>query len=54
MTGQRSQLVAAKLKRAGFAVFNLRGGLVDWQAQGLSLDRRALSITGSPGDEVAP
>lgn len=45
MTGQRSQLVAAKLRRAGYEVWNLRGGLVDWQAQGLPLDRRPLPHT---------
>jgi len=38
MTGQRSQLVAAKLRKAGFEVWNVRGGLVDWQAQKLPLE----------------
>jgi rhodanese-related sulfurtransferase len=45
MTGQRSQLVAAKLRRAGFKVWNLHGGLVDWQAQGLPLDGHPLPHT---------
>jgi rhodanese-related sulfurtransferase len=52
MTGQRSQLVAAKLRRAGFQVWNLRGGLIDWQARHLPLDTRPLRP--SFGEKEAP
>ena len=42
-SGHRSALAARKLRRAGYRVENLRGGMKSWAKAGLPLER--------PGDE---
>jgi rhodanese-related sulfurtransferase len=37
-SGNRSGLATSALRRAGYDVDNLRGGLKAWQASGLPLD----------------
>ena len=39
-SGARSRSAAARLRRAGIDVVNLRGGMLAWQRAGLPLDRR--------------
>jgi rhodanese-related sulfurtransferase len=45
-SGSRSALAAAAFRQAGWAAYNLEGGLYEWVEQGLELD--------PPDGEVAP
>lgn len=39
-SGSRSRSATAKLRRAGYDVVNLKGGMSAWQRSGLPLERR--------------
>jgi rhodanese-related sulfurtransferase len=45
-TGARSAMATQAFRRAGFDAYNMSGGLVDWEAQGLPLEPQTGYVAG--------